>query len=108
MVLTSKLNVLTAEDRTICDSVQSLGTKLLLIGIGLPTIAHSLLNNQLGFAGIINVHGLDQLNGDYLKRERITSESLTTSPTRLILLVNDGNLIPLLIVANSNFQLLLM
>jgi hypothetical protein len=108
MVLTSKSNVLTAEDRTICDSVQSLETKLLLIGIGLPTIAHSLLNSQLGFAEIINVHGPDQLNGDYLKREKITSESLTTSPTRLIQLANDGNLIPLLIVANSNFQPLLM
>jgi hypothetical protein len=58
MVLTSKSSVLTAEDRTICVSVLSLGTKLLLIGIGLPIIAHLLLDNQLDFAVIINVHGL--------------------------------------------------
>jgi hypothetical protein len=47
MVLTSKSSVLTAEDRIICVSVLSLGTKLLLIGIGLPIIAHLLLDNQL-------------------------------------------------------------
>jgi hypothetical protein len=80
----------------------------MLIGIGVPIIARlAPLDNQLAFAVIINILGLGQLNGDCLKREKITSESLTASPTLLILLVKGGNLIPLLILANSNFQPLL-
>jgi hypothetical protein len=106
MVLTSKSSVLTADDRTTYVCVLSLEIKVLLIGIGVSIVTH--IDNQLAFAVIINVHGLDQLNGDSLKREKIRSKSLTASPTLLILLVKGGDLIPLLIVVNSNFQPLLM
>jgi hypothetical protein len=114
MVLNSNWGALTVVDRTICVYVLSLAIKPLSIRTAALTIAPlALLDNQLVFKVII-IHGLDQPNGDSLKREKITSALSITSPILLILLVNGGNLIPLLIVVNSNFnsnfnfQLLLM
>jgi hypothetical protein len=99
-------------DRTICVYVLSLAIKPLSIRTtGLTITPLALLDNQLVFEVII-VHGLDQPNGDSLRREKITSALSITNLTLLILLVNVGNLIPISIVVNSNsnfnFQPLLM